>query len=387
MILPANPRANYCAHKTEIDDAIQAALSSGSYILGNEVRTFEAEFAAYLGVAESVGVGSGTEALHLALRACGIGPGQGVVTVSHTAVATVCAIQLAGATPVLVDINPVSFTIELEQIKEVLASTPPGFVRAIVPVHLYGHPAPMPEIMDVAQGHGLFVIEDCAQAHGAKIDGKKVGSFGDFGAFSFYPTKNLGALGDGGALSTNHSELAKKARELRQYGWRERYISSSHGLNTRLDELQAAVLRVKLRHLDAENQRRRAIAARYGELLIASNVVLPSTAARVEHVFHQYVVRCSARDTLKAMLKQNSVETAILYPMPVHLQPGYRRTVTLGPGGVPVTEKTCGEILSLPLYPELAEEDVRHVSELILNWEQSIRSDDRQRAAALSSPD
>jgi dTDP-4-amino-4,6-dideoxygalactose transaminase len=370
MILPANPRANYNAHKTEIDDAIQAVLSSGSYILGNEVGTFEAEFAAYLGVAESVGVGSGTEALHLALRACGIGPGHGVVTVSHTAVATVCAIQLAGATPVLVDINPASFTIDVNQVKKALASAPPGFVRAIVPVHLYGHPAPMPEIMDLARTHGLVVVEDCAQAHGATISGKKVGSFGDFGAFSFYPTKNLGAIGDGGALSTNRPELAEKARELRQYGWKERYISSSHGLNTRLDELQAAVLRVKLRYLNAENERRRAIAARYGELLVYSNLMLPSTAARAEHVYHQYVVRCSARDALKAMLKQNYVETAILYPMPIHLQPGYRHTVTLGPGGLPVTESICGEILSLPAYPELADVDVSHVSELILSWQQ-----------------
>lgn len=369
MILPANPLANYHAHKAEIDDAIGAALSSGFYILGKEVAKFEAEFASYLGVSESVGVGSGTEALHLALRACGIGNGNAVITVSHTAVATVCAIQLAGAVPILVDIDPVTFTIDLNQVKEVLASNPPGLVRAIVPVHLYGHPAPMPEIMELAEAHGLCVIEDCAQAHGAKIAGKTVGSFGDFGAFSFYPTKNLGALGDGGALCTNRPELAAKARELRQYGWKERYISESHGLNTRLDELQAAILRVKLRYLDRENQRRQVIAEHYKRLLSSSSLMLPSMAASVEHVYHQYVARCSRRDDLKMTLKQNGIETAILYPMPIHLQPGYRDSVRIRQHGLPVTEQICGEILSLPIYPELKEEDVRRVSELVLKWD------------------
>ena len=296
-----------------------------------------------------------------------------------------CAIQLAGAVPILVDIDPGSFVIDLNQVKDVLASTPPGFVRAIVPVHLYGHPAPMPEIMELAKAHALSVIEDCAQAHGAKIAGKKVGSFGDFGAFSFYPTKNLGALGDGGAICTNRPELAAKARELRQYGWKERYISESHGLNTRLDELQAAILRVKLRHLDRENQRRQAIAGRYNQHLGSSRLTLPSTAPGVDHVYHQYVVRCSGRDNLKSSLKQNGIETAILYPMPIHLQPGYRGSVTVRQHGLPVTEKLCNEILSLPIYPELTDEDVRRVAEVVLHWDRSIRNEEPKPVAMRSA--
>jgi len=374
VILPANPKANYLAHKDEIECAIERALSSGSYILGNEVSQFESEFAAYIGARYAIGVGSGTDALHLAIRASGIGPGDGVITVSHTAVATVCAIQLAGATPVLVDIDPASFTMDLDGVERALASSSPGFIRAIVPVHLYGRPARISEIMEIARRHNLVVIEDCAQAHGAKWRGQSVGSFGEFGAFSFYPTKNLGALGDGGALITNSYELATKAREMRQYGWKERYISNSHGLNTRLDELQAAILRVKLRYLDAENRRRRELAGLYNHLLAESHLVLPEPATKDgEHAYHQYVVRSNRRVALRAALKESAVETAILYPMPVHLQPGYRDRVRVDAGGLPCTEKISQEIVSLPLYPELSDEEVHWVAEVIQQSERNNR--------------
>lgn len=365
VLLPANPHANYLAHKQEIDQVVSSVLESGWYILGQELGRFEAEFAAYIGAAESIGVGNGTDALQLALRACGVGPGDGVITVSHTAVATVCAIQLSGATPVLADIDPATFTIDLNRVEDILRSDASRRVKAMVPVHLYGHPADMSGVMDIAGRHDLFVIEDCAQAHGARWQNRKVGSFGHFGAFSFYPTKNLGALGDGGALVTSHAELAQKARELRQYGWKERYISDAHGMNTRLDELQAAILRVKLRYLDEENGRRREIAARYSRLLSGSASLLPQESDAAEHVYHQYVVRSLQRDNLRVFLKRNSVETSVLYPFPVHLQRGYRET-EVGAGGMHETERACREILSLPLYPELSDAQVSRIAEITI---------------------
>lgn len=367
VILPANPHASYLAHKQEIDTAVLAVLASGWYILGREVSGFEAEFAAYLGVAESIGVGNGTDAVYLALRACGIGVGDRVITVSHTAVATVCAIQLAGATPILADIDAATFTMNLDQVEDAIRANPSGYFKAIVPVHLYGHPVNMTRVMNIARQYDLSVIEDCAQAHGATWQNKKVGSFGHFGAFSFYPTKNLGAIGDGGAVVTNDADLAKKARELRQYGWKERYISDSHGMNSRLDELQAAILRVKLRYLEAENDRRREIAALYNRLLSSSDLALPREAAGARHVYHQYVVRSQRRDSLKATLKHHSVETAILYPKPVHLQPGYIEVARLGGHELSTTEQTSQEILSLPVYPELTEEQVSRVAKLVLD--------------------
>jgi dTDP-4-amino-4,6-dideoxygalactose transaminase len=367
VILPANPHANYLVHKKEIDTAVQTVLASGWYILGQEVSRFEEEFAAYLGVAESIGVGNGTDAVHLALRACGIGAGDRVITVSHTAVATVCAIQLAGASPILADIDASTFTIGLDQVEDAIQRNPNGYFKAIVPVHLYGHPVDMTRIMNIARQYDLYVIEDCAQAHGATWQSKKAGSFGHFGAFSFYPTKNLGAIGDGGAVVTNDADLAKKARELRQYGWKERYISDSHGMNSRLDELQAAILRVKLRYLEAENDRRREIAALYNRLLSSSDLALPREAAGARHVYHQYVVRSQRRDSLKAMLKHRSVETAILYPLPVHRQRGYAHGAKLSAEGLPETEKACLEILSLPVYPELTDGQILRVAETIVS--------------------
>jgi dTDP-4-amino-4,6-dideoxygalactose transaminase len=373
-LLPSNPRASYLAQKEEIDRAVQRVLQSGWYILGKEVSDFEAEFASYIGLDFCVAVGSGTDALQVAFRACDIGPGDEVVTVSHTAVATVCAIQLCGATPVLVDIHPVTFTMDLNRLEDTLRSQGHDKIKAIVPVHLYGLPIDMDSVIEIARRHDLYVIEDCAQAHGARWRERRVGSFGDFGAFSFYPTKNIGAFGDGGGLVTNDSALADKARMLRQYGWRERYISEINGLNTRLDELQAAILRVKLRNLDQANDRRRAIASAYDESLSDRDLIRPSEPAGARHVYHQYVIRSKKRDQLKSFLRQQLVETAILYPQPIHLQQGYRDSIVVGAGGLHETERACAEILSLPMYPELSDDQVSTVTRKVLEGEASMQA-------------
>ncbi|HKB40142.1 MAG TPA: DegT/DnrJ/EryC1/StrS family aminotransferase, partial [Gemmataceae bacterium] len=336
VLLPADPGAGYLAHKGAIDAAVRRVLESGWYILGQEAAAFEAEFARYLGVRHAVGVGSGTDALHLALRACGVGPGDAVITASHTAVATVAAIELAGAAPVLVDIDPRSFTLDPNRLEQAVAehggrgrASSAGRLKAVIPVHLYGHPADMPAVMDIARRHDLIVIEDCAQAHGAAVERRKVGTWGHLAAFSFYPTKNLGALGDGGAVVTNDPQTAERARLLREYGWRERYKSEVAGMNTRLDELQAAVLRVKLRHLDRENARRRELARTYDAALSATPLVLPRPRGDVDHVYHLYVVRSQQRDELRASLKADGIGTSIHYPTPVHLQPAYRGRLVL----------------------------------------------------------
>ena len=285
MIPCANPKAQYLSCRGEINSAISRVLDSGWYILGKEVELFEKEFADFIGVKFGVGVGSGTEALHLALAACGVGPGDEVITVSHTAVATAAAILLAGATPVFVDIEPEYFTIDPDCIKRVVTSN----TKAILPVHIYGHPADMDAIMQIAKKYQLRVIEDCAQAHGAKYKGKRVGSIGDIGCFSFYPTKNLGAIGDGGMAVTNSPDLAGKIKLMREYGWKERYISSGEGWNSRLDEMQAAILRVKLKHLHEDNLRRTHIAGLYSKELDTCNIILPKQRKDSTHVYHLYM--------------------------------------------------------------------------------------------------
>jgi dTDP-4-amino-4,6-dideoxygalactose transaminase len=355
----ANPYAQYLSHKTEIDAAIAAALDGNRYILGPETQAFEQELAAYLGVRYASGVGSGTEALHVAIRACGLGPGDEIITVSHTAVATVAAIELAGATPVLVDIDPITHTIDPQLIER--AITPR--TKAIIPVHLYGAAANLNPIVDLARRHSLKVIEDCAQAHGARYADRVLGSIGAVSCFSFYPTKNLGAIGDGGLVATNDPIIAENLNLLRQYGWRERYISEIAGWNTRLDELQAAILRVKLRHLDADNEKRRALAAIYAEQL-AGVVTLPIEPVNTRHVYHLYVIRHPQRDALRQFLRERGIGTAIHYPVPIHLQPAYRSR--LGEvGSLPETERAAREIVSLPMYPELSADDVRTVARAI----------------------
>jgi dTDP-4-amino-4,6-dideoxygalactose transaminase len=364
-ILSADPKAGYLAHKGQIDEAIHRVLEGGRYILAGEVAFFEREFADYLGVHQAIGVGSGTEALHLALSACGIGRGDLVITVSHTAVATVAAIELAGAEPLLVDIEPETFTMDLAEL-EAAAGANRDRVKAVIPVHLYGHPADMPRIMEVAARHRLVVIEDCAQSHGATVSGRKTGAWGHMAAFSFYPTKNLGALGDGGALATNNPDLGERARLLRQYGWRARYVSEVAGMNSRLDEIQAAILRIKLPHLDAENRRRRQIANLYNRILRqVGSVIVPASVGDVEHAYHQYVIRSKRRDELAASLRANGVSTAILYPLPIHRQPGYKDRISKGPGGLLRTERICEEILSLPMHPYLSDDEVYEVGRLV----------------------
>jgi dTDP-4-amino-4,6-dideoxygalactose transaminase len=357
LIPCANPKAQYMAHQQELDDALRRVLASGWYILGDEVRAFEEEFAAYLGVSHCVGVGNGTEALHLALAACGIGGGDQVITVSHTAVATTAAIDLAGAEPVFVDIDPTTYNMDPNLLKNRITSK----TKAVIPVHLYGNPAPMQEIQTIAKAHGLRVIEDCAQAHGATYQGKRVGSFGDMACFSFYPTKNLGALGDGGAIVTCDAELADEVRLLREYGWAERFVSHIPGWNSRLDEIQAALLRVKLKYLDVDNARRIELAERYHEGLSETGIVLPVQPKDAVQVYHLYVIRAEERSSLQAYLRSKDIGATVHYPVPVHLQPAYEKYAVR----LPNTELAADEVLSLPMYPELAENQVQFVIDSI----------------------
>jgi dTDP-4-amino-4,6-dideoxygalactose transaminase len=371
MLLQADPGASYFGRKGEIDKAVKSVLESGWYILGKEVSSFEEEFARYIGVQFCVGVASGTDALHLAMRACGIGLGDAVVTVSHTAVATVAAIDLTGARPILVDIDPLTFTMDPSRLEDTIIKFKASNIKAVIPVHIYGHPVNMKAILEIANKYQLHVIEDCAQSHGALIGGNKTGSLGHIAAFSFYPTKNLGAFGDGGAVVTKDPSLSERLLMLRQYGWRERYISEIAGLNSRLDEIQAAILRVKLPYLDRDNSKRREVAKNYNNLLTGTSLELSGELDGYRHVYHQYVVQSNKRDELKEFLKSNLVATSILYPIPVHLQKGYKDRVLVGKGGLGTTENICGRILSLPMYPELTDSQVTHVADLILEWERS----------------
>jgi dTDP-4-amino-4,6-dideoxygalactose transaminase len=360
MIRCSNPQAQYLAHKAQIDEAIHRVLDKGWYVLGQEVEAFESEFAAYIGSSYGIAVGSGTEAIHLALAACKIGPGDEVITVSHTAVATVAAIELTGATPVFVDIEPDYYTLDPSRLEEMISHR----TKAVIPVHLYGQSADIPAIMDIVKKNGMMLIEDCAQAAGAVYGDKHLGSFGDMGCFSFYPTKNLGALGDGGMVVTDNPELAKRARLLREYGWAERYISHLCGWNTRLDELQAAVLRVKLPYLDDDNIKRVEIAKRYNENLRRSSVVTPISRSSASHVYHLYVVRSRLRREILSFLKSKGIDVLIHYPVPIHLQPAYRDRLK-GKEKLSVTENVAYEVISLPIYPELDMKNVDFISEKI----------------------
>ncbi len=364
MIPAANPGAAYRALKAEIDAAVARVLESGWYVLGAEGAAFEQAFAAWLGTAHAVGCGNGTDALALALRALGIGPGATVATVSHTAVATVAAIEMAGAVPLLLDIDPAHYTLDPAELAEVLAHPPAGLspVRAVIPVHLYGQGAEMVPILAAAARYGAAVIEDCSQAHGATLDGARLGTLGAVAAFSLYPTKNLGALGDGGVLATDDPALAGRLAALRQYGWRTHYVSDDAGVNSRLDEMQAAILRVKLAHLDAANARRRAIAARYDAALAGSAIRPPVRRPGAEHVFHQYVVRVPDRTAAQSRLRAAGIGSGVHYPVPVHRQPAYEGRIALGPSGCRASERAAAEVLSLPVYPELSDDEVETVA-------------------------
>ena len=353
-----DPKPEYWAHKAELDAAVLGVLERGRYIHGDEHATFETEFAAFCGVRHGIGVASGTDALRIALRALDVGPGDEVVTVANAGVYPAVVVREVGARPVFVDVDPTTRTLDPSLIEAALTPR----TRAVMPVHLYGQPADVDAILEVVRRRGIKLLEDCAQAHGAHYKGKPVGGFGDAAAFSFYPTKNLGAYGDGGFIATSDDDLADRARLLRTYGWRRRYVSEIHGINSRLDEIQAAILRVKLRYLDAANDERRRRAWRYDELL--RGVVQPAEPRWARHVYHLYVVESDRRDQLRAALAERGVATDVHYPLAAHLQPAYA-DLGYAPGALPVTERLAEQVLSLPMYPDLPLEHVDRVAELV----------------------
>jgi dTDP-4-amino-4,6-dideoxygalactose transaminase len=359
----SNPKARFINRKDEFLTAASAVFEKGMYILGEEVTSFEKEFAEYIGVKYCVGVANGTDALSIALRGLGVEPSDEVITVSHSAVATVAAIEMAGAVPVFADIERDTRCIDPEKINKLISSK----TKVIIPVHIYGQPARIKEIIAIAHKHGVKVLEDCAQAHGAKVDEKKVGSFGDGAAFSFYPTKNLGAIGDGGAIVTNSPQVFENILALRQYGWHQRYISDIPGVNSRLDELQAAFLRIKLRELDKDNARRNEIAKKYSIAFQNLDLKLPAFIPNTYHTYHLYVIQSENRDKLAKFLEAKNVGTALHYPLPIHLQPAYKGRIK-GGEELQQTELLYENILSIPMFPELSDEEVKRVISAILEF-------------------
>jgi len=360
-ILQVNPQASYIAHKDAIDSAVARVLDSGWYILGTEVANFETAFSTFCGSQHCIGVASGTDALTLALIASGIGPGDAVATVSFTALATVAAISLTGANIHIVDIEdtgtmcPASLSRVLEEAN--------GAIKAIVPVHLYGHMADMAKISALAKIHNCIVIEDCAQAHGAERDGFKAGQSGNAGCFSFYPTKNLGAIGDGGAIISNDPTLADKLKSLREYGWRDRICVEERGINSRLDEIQAAILNAKLPLLHAETRKRQEIASMYDRALFQSSAVCPLTRhPATTHAFHQYVCLSDQREMARSSLKDAGIATGMHYPLPVHQEPAWAEKLRLPNEGLPSTEALSKQIFSLPMHPHLSDEEISRIS-------------------------
>ena len=350
-------KAQYQSIKPEIDAAIARVLESCQFVLGPEVAAFEQDFAAYCGTTECIALNSGTSALHLALLAAGVGPGDEVVTVPFTFVASVAAVTYTGARPVLVDIDPRSFTMDPAAVEA--AITPR--TNAILPVHLYGQSADMDPIIEVARRHGLVVIEDAAQAHGAQYKGRPVGSIGDMGCFSFYPGKNLGAYGEGGAVTTSNAEYARTIRMLRDWGQDRKYHHQLRGFNYRMEGFQGAILRVKLRHLERWTEARRKVVNLYNELLADSGVETPAEMPWGRHVYHVYTLRADDRDGLQASLLAEGIQTGIHYPVPAHLQPAYA-DLGYGRGAFPHAEAAAEQVLSLPLYPELSSQAVAEVA-------------------------
>ena len=355
MILCANPSEQFKSYQLEIEKAVISVMRSNRYVLGKEVDSLEKEFADYIGTTSAIGVANGTDAIELALRALNIGPGDDVITVSHTAVATVAAIECTGAKAVLVDVDPKSYTLNPVQLEECFTKN----TKAIIVVHLYGNAADLDSIVTFCNSHKLFLIEDVSQAHGAKYNGKRLGSFGDFGCFSCYPTKNLGAIGDAGLVTTNNNDLANKVRMLREYGWENR-TSIFPGRNSRLDEIQAAVLRVKLKYLDADNEKRRKLAKYYSDELSELPIQLPSIRSGVESVFHLFVVQVENRQRLIKFLKEENIQAGIHYLLPVHLQPAYQDHIQTA-NDMSTSESIVKKIISLPIYPELSFDDAKKI--------------------------
>jgi dTDP-4-amino-4,6-dideoxygalactose transaminase len=349
-------KAQYATIKDDIQEAIARVFETGQFVLGDEVAKFEGEFSKYVGAEHGIAVNTGTSALHLALLAAGVGPGDEVITVPFTFVATVAAIGYTGASPVFVDIDPQSFTMDPAQLEA--AITPR--TKAIIPVHLYGHPADMDPILAIARKHGLIVIEDACQAHGAEYKGRRVGGIGDFACFSFYPGKNLGACGEAGMVVTGNAKYAETMRMLRDWGQSKRYHHTLRGFNYRMEGLQGAILRVKLRHLDAWTDARRSRAAEY-ERFLGSDVVRPHEMPYARHVYHVYAIRTADRAEMQRSLLSHGVQTNIHYPIPVHLQDAWRELGYVA-GDFPHSEKAANEVLSLPMYPELSNSQVEQVS-------------------------
>jgi dTDP-4-amino-4,6-dideoxygalactose transaminase len=363
----------YRSIKSEIDATLLRIVASTDYILGDELRGFEEAFAEYCGTRHCIGVGSGTAALHLALEALGIGEGDEVVVPANTFIATVLPVMRLGATPVFVDCTDDTATIDVDSVAAALSER----TRAILAVHLYGQPADVDALAEVSQGRGVVLIEDACQAHGARYKGRRVGGLGIAAAFSFYPAKNLGAYGDAGAITTDDDDLAEHARLLRDLGQERKYVHVVQGWNERLDTIQAAVLRVKLAHLDRWNELRREHAATYGAVLADSGLRLPETALWAEHVFHLYVVRAARRDALREALKARGIATGMHYPLPLPDQPALE-SLGYGQAQFPVTAKWAREVLSLPMFPELERSEIERVAEAITAWGHASSSGQRQ---------
>ncbi len=354
-------KIQYQSIKPEIDAAVAKVLESGQFVLGDEVLEFEEEFARYCGASDCIALNSGTSALHLALLAAGVGPDDEVITVPFTFVASVAAVLYTGARPVLVDIDPRSFNMDPAAIEARITPR----TKAIMPVHLYGQPADMDPIMELARRHGLIVIEDAAQAHGAKYKGRPVGSIGDIACFSFYPGKNLGAYGEGGAVTTSNSQYACTIRRLRDWGQDRKYHHVLRGFNYRMEAFQGAILRVKLRHLEQWNEARRRIVEKYNKLLAGVEVERPVEMAWARHVYHLYTLRAGRRDALQAAILQKGIQTGIHYAVPVHLQPAYS-DLGYAPHSLPESEKAASEVLSLPLYPEMTGDQIETVARAVV---------------------
>jgi dTDP-4-amino-4,6-dideoxygalactose transaminase len=348
-------KAQYQTIRDEVRAEVDNVFESTQFILGDAVEKFERDFAAFLGVKHVLGVGSGLDALRLALEAAGVGAGDEVIIPANTFIAPALAVSGTGATPVLVDCREDTYQIDPELIEQAITAR----TKVIMPVHLYGQSADIKAIVEIARNHKLEVIEDAAQAHGARFLGQRCGGFGLAGCFSFYPGKNLGAYGDGGAVATNDDDFAKKVNSLRNYGQKQKYVHVEKGTNSRLDTVQAAILNVKLQHLDDWNAARRAHAAMYSDSL-ADKFGVPALDPRSEHIFHLYVVRTRNRDELQKHLNSHGIQTGIHYPIPIHLQEAYR-DLGLGKGSFPVTEKLADEILSLPMFPELTHQQIELV--------------------------